>query len=72
MKLKTIWFGLPGATLKERLARTRDSLAMKAAWKLPRPVLYWAAVRAAVVAEPNENPSEVTVTQMMEALSGDA
>jgi hypothetical protein len=41
---------------------------MKIAWALPRRVLYWGAVRAAVTVEPNTDPSNVTVTQMMERI----
>jgi len=68
MRLRTIWT-LPGMALRERWRRTWDEwLAIKIAWALPRRVLYWAAVRAACVAEPNLNPSDVTVTQMMEAI----
>lgn len=67
MRLTTIWT-LRAMSLGERLHRTREWAAMKVAWALPEPVLYWAAVRAAVKVEPNEDPSNVTVTQMMEEI----
>lgn len=35
---------------------------------LPKKVLYWAVVVAAVKAEPNGNPSDVTSVQMMQAI----
>jgi hypothetical protein len=70
MKLRTIWT-LPAMTLKDRLVATGESLAIKVAWKLPQRVLYWATVRAACIAEPNLNPSDVTVTEMMEAIGHD-
>ena len=68
MRLRTIWFGLPGATFRERIERTKSTVAMKVAYFLPRSVLYWAAVRAACIVEPKFNPSDVTAVQMMEAL----
>ena len=67
MRLTTIWT-LPAMAFRERIRRTGEWLAIKIAWALPRRVLYWAAVRAACVAEPQFNPSDVTVTQMMEAI----
>jgi hypothetical protein len=67
MRLKTIWT-MPAMTMRERWHRTGEWAAMKVAWALPRRVLYWAAVRAACVAEPNLSPSDVTVTQMMDAI----
>ena len=70
MRLRTIWT-LPGMALRERWHRTGEWAAMAVAWRLPRRVLYWAAVRAACVAEPNLNPSDVTVTEMMEAIGHD-
>lgn len=70
MRLRTIWT-LPAMTLRERLRRTGEWAAMKVAWALPRRVLYWAAVRAACIAEPNLNPSDVTVTEMMAAIGHD-
>ena len=70
MRLTTIWT-LPGMVFAERLRRTSEWAAIKVAWALPRRVLYWAAVRAACVAEPKLNPSDVTVTQMMEAIGHD-
>lgn len=70
MRLRTIWT-LPGMALRERWNRTGEWAAMKVAWALPKRVLYWAAVRAACIAEPNLNPSDVTVTEMMEAIGHD-
>jgi hypothetical protein len=70
MKLTTIWT-LPSMTIRERLNRTGEWAAMKAAWSLPRRVLYWAAVRAAVTVEPNTDPSGVTVSQMMATIGHD-
>jgi hypothetical protein len=70
MRLRTIWT-LPAMTLRERLRRTRDWAAMEVAWKLPKPVLYWAAVRAACLVEPDTNPSGVTAEQMMEKIGHD-
>lgn len=70
MKLTTIWT-LPAMALRERLRRTGEWAAIKVAWALPRQVLYWAAVRAAVMVEPSTDPSGVTVTQMMERIGHD-
>lgn len=68
MRFWTIWT-MPAMSLKERWRRTWDEwLAMKIAWALPKRVLYWAAVRAACIAEPSTDPSKVTVTEMMEAI----
>ncbi len=35
---------------------------------LPRSVLYWCVVRAAVMAEPYEYPAEKTAIEMLEAI----
>lgn len=35
-------------------------------WRLPRRVVYWCVVRAAVKVEPNEYPGEVTALEMLE------
>lgn len=70
MRLTTIWT-IPAMSLPERLRRTREWASMKAAWALPRRVLYWAAVRAAVTVEPSTDPSGVTVSQMMERIGHD-
>ena len=67
MRLTTIWT-MRAMTMRERWHRTGEWAAMKIAWALPRRVLYWAAVRAACVAEPNLNPSDVTVSEMMDAI----
>jgi len=37
-------------------------------WKLPKRVVYWCVIRAAVKAEPNTNPSAVTAEQMLKVL----
>jgi hypothetical protein len=71
MRLRTIWT-TPAMTLRERWRRTtQEWLPMKVAWALPRRVLYWAAVRAAVTVEPSTDPSGVTVRQMMETIGHD-
>jgi hypothetical protein len=43
VKLTTIWT-LPASTLRERLRRTRDWVAQKAASALPRRVRYWSTM----------------------------
>ena len=70
MKLTTIWT-MPAATFSERVSRTTEWASMKVAWALPRRVMYWAAVRAAVTVEPDTDPSGVTVAQMMERIGHD-
>lgn len=70
MRLTTI-LTLPAMTFRERLNRTGEWAAIKLAWALPRRVLYWAAVRAAVTVEPSTDPSGVTVAQMMQAIGHD-
>lgn len=35
-------------------------------WKLPKRVVYWCVIRAAVEVEPNYNPSAVTAEEMLE------
>lgn len=70
MRFTTIWT-LPAMTFGERLHRTGEWAAMRVAWVLPRRVLYWAAVRAAVRVEPSTDPSGVTVAQMMESIGHD-
>ena len=67
MKLTTIWT-MPAMSMPERIERTRDWAAMKIAWALPAKVLYWAAVRGACMVEPDLNPSNVTVTEIMKAV----
>lgn len=34
-------------------------------WKLPKRVIYWCVLRAAVEVEPNHSPDGVTVEQML-------
>jgi hypothetical protein len=70
MRFTTIWT-LPAMTLRERLNRTGEWAAIKVAWALPRRVLYWSAVRAAVTVEPSSDPSGVTVSQMMATIGHD-
>lgn len=70
MRLTTIWT-LPAMSLRERMRRTAEWAAIKVAWVLPRRVLYWAAVRAAVKVEPATDPSSVTVSQMMATIGHD-
>lgn len=70
MRLTTIWT-LPAMTFRERVRRTGEWAAIKVAWALPRRILYWAAVRAAVRVEPNTDPSSVTVAQMMAVIGHD-
>lgn len=43
MKFWTIWT-LPASTLRERLRRTRDWAAQKAAAALPKRVRYWSTM----------------------------
>ena len=71
MRLRTIWT-MPGMALRERWRRTVEEWgAMKIAWLLPQHVLYWAAVRAAVLVEPNTDPSGVTAKMMMDKIGND-
>ena len=70
VRFTTIWT-LPAMTFRERMRRTGEWAAMKIAWALPRRALYWAAVRAAVIVEPNTDPSGVTVVQMMQTIGQD-
>jgi hypothetical protein len=50
--------------------RPLGRLGWWALFKVPRRGLYWAVVRAAVIAEPNSNPSGVTADEMLKALEG--
>ncbi len=38
-----------------------DNKVMRVAWRLPRRLVYWALIRAAVESEPSLNPSEQTI-----------
>lgn len=70
MKLRTIWT-TPAMTFRERLHRTSEWAAIKIAWALPKRVLYWAAMRAAFLVEPNNNPGGVTLDMMMNKIGND-
>jgi hypothetical protein len=52
-----------------KVSRPAHKAWMKMIWALPRKVVYWCVVRAAVTAEPDKNPGSVTSTEMMEAMS---
>jgi hypothetical protein len=56
---------------KWKLEQWRDWLPRWIAWKLPPSVAMWAAIRLAVHAEPNANPTQVTIEQMLKAWGGD-
>lgn len=51
------------------IRRWRRDFWMNLAWLLPRKLVYWCVVRAAVKAEPNLNPSGVTAIEMMREMS---
>lgn len=38
-------------------------------WRLPRRIVYWCVVRAAVTTKPIEYPAEATAREMLGALS---
>jgi hypothetical protein len=51
-----------------RVRRPAHRLFLSFIWKLPRKVIYWAVIRAAVMTEPDLNPSSVTAEQMLQKL----
>lgn len=51
-----------------RLRRPAHKAFIDIIWRLPRRVVYWCVVRAAVKVEPNTDPSDVTAAQMLEAM----
>lgn len=46
--------------------KPKEKLFLSFIWKLPRKVIYWAVIRAAVEVEPNKDPSGVTAAQMLD------
>lgn len=44
-----------------------ERAAMRIVWRMPRWLVKWAIVRAAVEVEPSTNPSSVTADQMLGA-----
>lgn len=50
------------------LEHAEEKLIMAFVWRLPIRVIHWAVVRAAVIAEPNFNPSTITADEMLERL----
>lgn len=67
MKLATIWT-IPAMTLSERLRRTRERAAMKAASKIPLRIKYWAAVQqiaAASTVDPHKVVPEMDTEYIM-------
>lgn len=63
----TIWT-IPAMKLSERLRRTRDWAAMKAAGKLPKRIKYWAAIQsvAAVTMKlPDRVVGSITVDEIL-------
>lgn len=72
MRLKTIWT-LPAMAFAERLRRTRDSLAMSVAARLPMRIRYWSAVQC--ISKVSQKPEfghrhimSITVDELMENL----
>lgn len=51
--------------------RPMGKLGRKIIWMLPKKVVYWCVIRAAVLTEPNTNPSSVTAEEMLKALDID-
>lgn len=67
MNLRSIW-SLPSYPLSERLRRTREWAAMKAASKIPLRIKYWAAVQqiaAASTVDPNKVVPEMDFEYIM-------
>lgn len=48
-----------------RISRPAHRAFLSLVWKLPRRVIYWAVIRAAVSVEPNTDPSSVTAEDML-------
>lgn len=65
MRLKTI-LTMPGLDKAERISRLKEWAAIKIAWAVPKQVAYWAFVRLVVTAEPNGDPTNLTVKEIME------
>lgn len=70
MILTTIWT-MKGMSLKERIRRTKDCLALSLAGRLPARVRYWVVVveggRAAINKPvPYDGPDGVTLSEIME------
>ena len=51
-----------------RIKRPAHRLFLTFIWLLPRKVIYWAVVRAAVKVESDTDPSSVTAEQMLKKL----
>lgn len=54
-----------------RVRRPASRLGLAIVWRLPRRVVYWCVVRAALVVEPNSYPGDVTAEQMLKTLGKD-
>lgn len=68
MRLMTI-VTLPAATPAEKWDRFKEWTVQQIAWHLPKRVMYWAVVRAAVSVT-DGNPSDLTVMDVMERMDG--
>lgn len=53
------------------VTRRQQRIPMVIANRLPRRVVYWAVIRAACLAEPQEYPGEKTALEMLKALEPD-
>lgn len=51
-----------------RVRRPAHRLFLNVIWRLPRKVVYWCVIRAAVAVEPNTNPSGVTAGAMLKKM----
>ena len=67
MKLATIWT-IPNMSIGERLSRTADLAAMKAAHHLPNRVKYWAFIDVGLAAIPSD--AVVTDQLFVDVLKG--
>jgi hypothetical protein len=45
--------------------RRSGVIGRKIIWKLPKRVIYWCVIRAAVEVEPNSSPAGVTAEEML-------
>lgn len=67
MRFMTIWT-LPAASLKEKLSRTRDWVALKIANHLPVRIRYWVTISE--IGHASANSANVPATPLDEILKG--
>lgn len=69
MKLSTILDPRFPMSLSERMSRLGEWTHMTVAWALPRRIIYWSVVRAAVVAAgDHRSPADVSSVDMLKGM----